>query len=150
MPDGASQTLTITATVLAPSSPTGPNSIILNTATGSTTTSDPNQGNDSSTAFVRPLQSDLAIAKAVSDATPNVGDTIQFAIGAANYGPADATGVVVTDLLPAGLTYVGPTVGIGTNPTVGSVKRSWWNTDLDDWLSQRRFYNGGSSSSVHL
>ena len=121
MPDGASQTLTITATVLAPSSPTGPNSIIPNTAKGSTSTTDPNQGNDSSTAFVTPLQSDLAIAKAVSDATPNVGDTIQFAIGAANYGPADATGVVVTDVLPAGLTYVGPTAGIGTNPTVGSV-----------------------------
>ena len=121
MPDGASQTLTITATVLAPSSPTGPDSIIPNTATGSTTTTDPNQGNNSSTAFVRPLQSDLAIAKAVSDATPNVGDTIQFAIGAANYGPADATGVVVTDVLPAGLTYVGPAAGIGTNPTVGSV-----------------------------
>ena len=121
MPDGASETLTITATVLAPSSSTGPNSIILNTATGSTTTTDPNTGNDSSTAFVTPLQSDLAIAKAVSDATPNVGDTIQFAIGAANYGPADATGVVVTDVLPAGLTYVGPTAGIGTNPTVGSV-----------------------------
>ena len=42
MPDGTSQTLTITATVLAPSSPTGPNSIISNTATGSTSTTDPN------------------------------------------------------------------------------------------------------------
>ncbi|MFL2863293.1 MAG: DUF11 domain-containing protein [Pirellulales bacterium] len=42
MPDGASQTLTITATVSAPSSPTGPSSIIPNTATGSTSTTDPN------------------------------------------------------------------------------------------------------------
>ena len=38
MPNGTSQTLTITATVLAPSSSTGPNSIISNTATGSTST----------------------------------------------------------------------------------------------------------------
>ena len=55
-----------------------------------------------------PLQTDLAVFKAVSDATPNVTDTIEFAIAAANYGPADATGVVVTDVIPAGLTYVGP------------------------------------------
>ena len=121
MPNGASETLTITATVLAPSSPTGSDSIILNTATGSTTTTDPNHGNDSSTAFVTPLQSDLAVYKVVSDPEPNVGDTIEFAIGATNYGPADATGVVVTDTIPAGLTYVGPSQIINPNPSDGSI-----------------------------
>ncbi|MDA7885309.1 DUF11 domain-containing protein [Pirellulales bacterium] len=115
------QTLVITAKVEAPTSSTGPGAVFTNTATGDTSTTDPNPGNETDSAFVIPLQSDLAIAKAVSDATPNVGDTIQFAIGATNYGPADATGVVVTDVIPVGLTYVGPTAGIGTNPTVGSI-----------------------------
>ena len=50
-----------------------------------------------------PLQTDLAVFKAVSDATPNVTDTIEFAIAAANYGPAPATGVVVTDVIPVDL-----------------------------------------------
>ena len=115
------QTLVITAKVEVPTSSTGPGAVFTNTATGDTSTTDPNPGNETDSAFVIPLQSDLAIAKAVSDATPNVGDTIQFAIGATNYGPADATGVVVTDVIPVGLTYVGPTAGIGTNPTVGSI-----------------------------
>jgi len=34
--------------------------------------------------------------------------------GLHNYGPANATNVVVTDVIPVGLTYVGPTSGIGT------------------------------------
>ena len=133
MPNGASQTLTITATVLAPSSSTGPNSIISNTATGSTTTTDPNTGNDSSTAFVTPLQTDLAVFKAVSDATPNVTDTIEFAIAAANYGPAPATGVVVTDIIPAGLTYVGPSPIISPNPSDGSPVTYDSNTRTLTW-----------------
>ena len=49
---------------------------------------------------------DLAVTKTVSDATPNVGDQITFTVTLSNNGPNDATGVQVTDLLPAGLTFV--------------------------------------------
>ena len=116
-----SHDLVITATVEAPSSTNGPGATFTNVATGSTSTTDPNPGNETDSAFVTPLQSDLLVAKAVSDATPNIGDTIQFAIGAVNYGPADATQVVVTDDIPVGLTYVGPAAGASPNPTDGSV-----------------------------
>ena len=45
------------------------------------------------------------MTKTVSDATPNVGDQITFTVTLSNQGPDAATGVQVTDLLPAGLTF---------------------------------------------
>ena len=61
-----------------------------------------------------PAGSDLALAKSVSDATPNVGDTITFTVTLNDNGPATATNVSVQDLLPAGLTFV------SDNPSQGS------------------------------
>ncbi len=49
---------------------------------------------------------DLAIVKEVSNKTPNFGDTITWTLKVTNNGPNDATGVYVTDSLPAGLIYV--------------------------------------------
>src|SRR5262249_40793732 len=53
-----------------------------------------------------PQQADLALTKAVSNARPNVGDTITFTVTLTDKGPDPATNVQVTDLLPAGLTFV--------------------------------------------
>ncbi len=122
--DAQTETLTIVAKVLAPPTSIGPGSSFTNTADadskGPNPTPDPNPGNNTDSAFVTPLQTDLAVVKGVSDATPNIGDVIQFVIGVANYGPADATLVNVTDVIPTGLTYLGPTSGLGTNPTRGT------------------------------
>jgi uncharacterized repeat protein (TIGR01451 family) len=57
---------------------------------------------------------DLAITKTVDDPGPNVGATVDFTITVADLGPAAATGVRVTDMLPAGLTFVSATPSQGT------------------------------------
>jgi uncharacterized repeat protein (TIGR01451 family) len=48
---------------------------------------------------------DLAISKSVSDARPNEADVITYTIEVTNLGPDDATGVEVTDVLPAEVTH---------------------------------------------
>ena len=125
---GAVETLTIVAKVLTPSSGSAPSQT--NTATATSTTTDPNPGNNTGTATETPLQADLAVFKTVSDPTPNVGDTIEFAIGVANYGPDTATQVVVKDSLPTGVTFVSYQASQGTYVsgtgvwTVGTVTTS--------------------------
>jgi uncharacterized repeat protein (TIGR01451 family) len=57
---------------------------------------------------------DLVLEKAVSNSTPNVGDTITFTVALANAGPLIATNVQVTDLIPAGLSFVAATVSQGS------------------------------------
>ena len=81
---------------------------------------DPQTGNDQATATETPQQSDLALTKTVSNARPNVGDTITFTVTLTNAGPDAATNVRVTDLLPAGLTFVSSTPSQGSyNPATG-------------------------------
>ncbi len=54
-----------------------------------------------------PLSSvDLFVEKSVDDSTPNVGQTIRYTITATNRSTSTATGVTVTDVLPAGVTFV--------------------------------------------
>ena len=52
---------------------------------------------------------DLLTVKTLAsgDTSPEVGDTVTFEIEVTNNGPADASGVSLTDLLPAGLTATG-------------------------------------------
>jgi uncharacterized repeat protein (TIGR01451 family) len=109
---GPPQTLAIVATVVA-------SSALTNTATISHSDQfDPNPGNNSATATIVPQApgsaAELALAKTVSNAAPNVGSTITFTITLTNSGPATATGVTVTDLVPAGLTFVSATPSQGT------------------------------------
>lgn len=72
-----------------------------------------------STTVLAPLNivaagSDIAITKSVNDPNPAVGTTVMFTITAHNLGADPATSVVVTDVLPAGLTFV------SSSPSQGS------------------------------
>ena len=61
---------------------------------------------DEAIVSVRPVSADLSLNKSVSNASPNVGDNVTFTLSVTNAGPNDATGVVVKDYLPAGMTWV--------------------------------------------
>lgn len=56
---------------------------------------------------------DLAITK-IAPATVESGDQLEFAITVTNNGPDTATNVDVTDVLPAGVTYVSATPSQGS------------------------------------
>ncbi|RMG40719.1 MAG: choice-of-anchor A family protein, partial [Methanobacteriota archaeon] len=74
-----------------------------------------------------PATSDLSLTKSVSNTTPNDGDQITYTVTVTNHGPADATGVEVTDILPDGLVFVSATASAGNYVdstgiwTVGSI-----------------------------
>src|SRR4029453_8367588 len=106
---GTQTVLTITAAVTSP---------IARTNTATVTDSDqfdPNSANNTASATETPQRANLAIDKTVSDDTPNVGDQITFTVTLTNSGPDDATGVQVTDQLPAGLRFVTATPSQGTH-----------------------------------
>ncbi|WP_166644434.1 DUF11 domain-containing protein [Microbacterium sp. BK668] len=66
-----------------------------------------------------PVATDVAVTKSVDDPAPLVGSDVTFTITASGNGPATATGVVVTDLLPDGdpvnsIVFVSATTTAGT------------------------------------
>ena len=117
VPSGA--TRTITATFAVPLDYTTPDPIV-NTASVTTTTTDPVAANNTATVQT-PLNrnADVEVTK-TAPTTVLVGDTVAIGITAFNHGPGAATGVEVTDVLPAGFTFVSsaPTQG-DYNPVTG-------------------------------
>ena len=96
--------LTLTAQVLP--SWTG---TLVNTAIVDHPTPDPDTDNNTDTSTVGSLGSlaDLSLTKTTASADIPADGTGRFRIEVANAGPSDALNVVVTDTLPAGLTYAG-------------------------------------------
>ena len=136
---GGSVNLTFTATVQAP---TGAGNEYLNVAEVTASdqfdpdsTPDNDDGDqsedDEDNASVTPEQADVSLTKVVSDATPNVGDSVTFTVTVANAGPDAATNVAVTDVLPAGFSYdVGSITGGDTQDDSGAPILSWTVTTL--------------------
>ncbi len=73
-------------------------------ATSTPGNNDPNE-NDQASVTIRIPSADLSLIKTVDRATPNVGETVRYTVVVTNSGPDTATGVVVTDPLPAGMTF---------------------------------------------
>ena len=110
--NGASASLQITATVTATGTIT--NYAQITASTNLDPDSTPNDGStihddDDLQDLIVPLLADLSIEKSVDDATATLGQNVVFTITVANGGPNHATGVMVEDLLPAGLIYVSDT-----------------------------------------
>jgi uncharacterized repeat protein (TIGR01451 family) len=72
---------------------------------------------------VIPLQgtatADLAVTKAMAPVSPSLGQTVTFTVTVTNNGPGAATGVLVNDSLPSGLTYVSDDGGGAYSPGLG-------------------------------
>src|SRR5262249_7588785 len=104
----APQTLILTGTVVSPNS-------VTNTATITRSDQfDPDTTNNTASVVAVPQQADLALSKTVSDPTPNVSDTITYTITLSDKGPNAATSAQVTDVLPAGLSFVSAAPSQGT------------------------------------
>jgi len=57
---------------------------------------------------------DLEIFKTVNDTSPNIGDVLTFTLKVKNTGPDTATNLTVSDIVPAGFTYVGASITGGS------------------------------------
>ncbi len=111
---GSSATLTAVLTVTAAAAPG--TDVICDTAT-LTAVDEPQSptGNDTDTECTSiAVAADLAITKVDDADPPPAGENLTYTITVENFGPSDATNVVVTDPLPAGVTYVSDTCG-GSN-----------------------------------
>lgn len=108
---GAVATLAITATVTAQGTITNTGEVtdVDEFDPDSTPNNQVPGEDDQASVPLTATQIDLSLSKIVNNATPNVGQNVTFTITTANAGPDNATGVVVTDLLPAGLTFVSAT-----------------------------------------
>ncbi|MCB1057057.1 MAG: DUF11 domain-containing protein, partial [Acidobacteria bacterium] len=93
--------------------------ILSNTASAAVAAgaSDPTPGNNSATDTDTLIpEADLQVTKTDAADPPAPGDNVVYTIEVENLGPSDATGVVVTDMLPMGLTLVS-TSGCAEDPS---------------------------------
>jgi uncharacterized repeat protein (TIGR01451 family) len=115
---GLGRTLVVNVNAAVP-----PGTVISNTATVSSTTADPNAANNSATetTTVGPI-ADLSVTQTDSpdpvDPTANsTGANITYTITVTNNGPSAAQGVMLTDVVPAGTTFVSFTAPAGWTPS---------------------------------
>uniref|UniRef100_UPI000FFF15E8 T9SS type B sorting domain-containing protein n=1 Tax=Aquimarina sediminis TaxID=2070536 RepID=UPI000FFF15E8 len=145
--DSSNATLSISATVDAGTSgdtiTNTVSSVSLDQTDSNTTTDDPSEN------IVVGNTTDLVVSKTVNNTTPNEGDTVIYTITLTNSGPATATNVSITDLLPTGVTYVSDTPSQGSYVSgtgvwsVGSI-----NNSSNATLSISATVDGGTSGDT--
>ncbi len=119
MANGATATLKITVTVGVAALPSA-----TNTANVSHSDQiDPVPGNNSASATVNPRSADIEVTKALGNEAPVRGETLTYQVSVRNIGPNDATGVAVTDPIPANLG--GGAVTVVDQGTYSSVTGIW-------------------------
>ncbi|MEZ0611789.1 SdrD B-like domain-containing protein [Fibrella sp. WM1] len=93
---------------------------------------------------------DLAVQKSVLTAgSYRVGDVVSYGIKAINNGPVPATGVTVSDILPAGLSFVSATPASEYNATTGVWSVGSLNVGSDrSLIVQARVTGTNSTSSI--
>ncbi len=135
----SSATLMITATALSTSLITNTGEII--SADQFDPDSTPNNNvpseDDQDSATAQPQQIDLALTKTINNATPNLGEEVAFTIAVSNAGPSRATGIVVSDNLPTGVSLVTST------PSQGS-----FNTTTGAWTVGELALNGAATLTL--
>ncbi|MFD2588861.1 gliding motility-associated C-terminal domain-containing protein [Croceitalea marina] len=126
--NGASETLDIVATVLTNGDYSNTAELIALDTFDPDSSPDNNLNSEDDQDTVTPVPTglaDLSLTKEVDELNPNVGDIIEFTINLTNSGDSDATGVVVTDVVPSGYTYQSHLSTAGVyDPNTGV-----WNTN---------------------
>jgi uncharacterized repeat protein (TIGR01451 family) len=96
--------------------------VLTNTAAVSSSVSDPQAGNNQATATTAVVaRADLRLQKTVDPTLATAGGVVAYTLSVTNDGPSDAPAVVMTDTLPASLTYEMDNAGcvlIATGPDV--------------------------------
>lgn len=111
---GGSQTMTVVATIN--SSFTGS---MHNDATVSSTTADPNLGNNNDTVTTQVgTQADLSVTSTDSPDPVFAGRPLTYTVRVSNAGPSTATGVKLVDVLPGAVDFTSATVTTGSGSCV--------------------------------
>ncbi|QDV25671.1 Large cysteine-rich periplasmic protein omcB precursor [Aureliella helgolandensis] len=94
---------------------------LTNTASATATETESNTANNSATATTTVNGSvDLSVTKTDNIDPAAAGSNVQYTIVVTNNGPSSATNVVMSDVLPAGMTFVSGTSTLGTVTNSGN------------------------------
>src|SRR5439155_1274383 len=124
---GAGSAPAITLTATAP----GVETLLVNTATVSETTEDPDTQNNrtdtETTVLASPPEADLSIAQTDDPDPVSAGGSLTYALTVTNAGPGGASGVTVIDTLPAGVANAGAsgagwTCGVPASGTIACMR----------------------------
>ncbi len=103
-----------TATVIIVVTANLPAGLITNTAQVTLNEADANPGNNSVTTDTTIITPDLVVTKTDSPDPVLVNNNLTYTVTVENIGSADATGVVLTDTLPSGVSFVSASPSQGT------------------------------------
>ena len=106
--EGATATITVVVAI------TTPQTVVNQTIVFTADLPDPDLTNNQASATLVIPGADVSVSKVVDVPAPALGSNVTYTVGVANAGPDTALGVVVTDPLPAGLTFVSATPSVGT------------------------------------